>query len=124
MRLLLATFCLLVIITSASAECAWVLWNVYVDGTKPMERSIEAAFETKADCEVAIPKSVASHLVTWTELYGKGGGKVAHRSPVIIVDKAGTGAKEDQMLIGLSCWPIGLQPRSLLGGAEYPRDLR
>ena len=35
-----------------------------------------------------------------------------------------TGSKDDALMIRVSCWPMGLKPKGILGGAAYVSEFR
>ncbi len=121
----LAAVTLLIVATEAHAECAWLLWNTYMttrsDNVKT-EQAVERAFESRRDCEQAIPEHVRSHVKTWGDFYER----VSLLDPAMVFAKGrrqaapNSTAQEDTLVVRVSCWPLGLQPKSVGGGAEYP----
>jgi hypothetical protein len=104
-------------VTTASAE-AWLLWNAY--STSPgdrMERAISAAFESKRECEIAMPMDMERSMKIWRRLYDT----VSKDDTSTILAKGTKKDPNESMIIAFSCWPVGLRPRNTLGGAEYVR---
>lgn len=115
--------CLTIFATSASAECAWVLWNTYNTNRGP-EHSIKKAFETQRSCEDAIPAQIQVHLSVWGLLYKTV--RVVPSDPSVVraegvPDSPRKETDGDVMLIHVSCWSLGPQPKGFAMGAEYPR---
>ena len=105
-----------------SAECAWLLWSSY--RTKIEQHAIERAFETRRDCEGAIQDAVQQNLRAYRSLYETA--NVSPRDPAVVIarglpDSPRKQTEGDTVLIRVSCWPLGLQPSSASGGAEYPK---
>lgn len=114
-------FVLLIVPRLSAASCAWLLWATY--NTNRTVHAIERAFETQRSCEDAIPDAVQRHVRVWRGPY-----KTVNVNPVDpavvraegLPDSPRKQAEGDILLIRVSCWPLGLQPANLAGGAEYP----
>jgi len=133
---LLLLLCLALFTTSTSAECAWVLWLSSQDDqtsydnkrTTRTEHTAELTFESKLDCEQAIPRRVQrlaeplrSGYDTVSVLADTRGSGVSVLAKGLANSSAGSPAKEDRLAMHVSCWPLGLRPKSVLGGgADYP----
>ena len=95
-----------------------MLWATYL--TNKTEHAIERAYESQRACEQAIPERVQSHVKSWRGVY-------EHvtvsdiDSSVIVAKGPKSGANSESLIVRASCWPLGLQPKSVTGGAEYPR---
>jgi hypothetical protein len=52
-RVVIGILGVLILVTSASAECAWILWQEAPgsSGRWSLDMGMEIAFQTKADCE-------------------------------------------------------------------------
>ena len=111
--------CLLAVVAFASGECGWLMWNVYLDSDKRgYERAITRAFETQQACEKAIPVGVQNHLKVWSGMYTR-----VTRVDETMMRAEGTEKNpEAVLLVKVSCWPVGVQPDSISGGATYPQS--
>jgi len=118
-------FVILIVPRLADASCAWLLWATY--STNRTVHAIERAFETQRSCEDAIPGAVQRQVRVWRGPY-----KSVNVNPVDpavvraegMPDSPRKQAEGDVLLIRVSCWPLGLQPKGF-EGAEYPaRDSR
>jgi hypothetical protein len=98
--------------------CAWLLWNAYVtyDSARNLERAIVAAFETKQDCEAAIPADIATSLRVWKSVYQTV--QPVAGDATRIAAKGTTKDPEAFLLVWKSCWPVGVRPNAGLTGAE------
>jgi hypothetical protein len=81
------------------------------------ERGIEQAFESKNECEQAIPASIQKHLQIWRSVYKKV--YVSPADPKAVVAEDGPGEDSRRLLVHVSCWPLGLQPQLNGLGVEH-----
>jgi hypothetical protein len=122
LRIIAAIGATVMLTSSASAECAWVLWSYYQtkeQGTFRHERAIVRAYDSKRDCEQAVGAEVLSHIRTWKSVYESTA--VSPVDPAIVVAKKRLSSRDDDdsMSIHVTCWPLGLEPTSVIGGAGY-----
>jgi hypothetical protein len=107
--------------TSASAECAWPLWTTYKANST--QHAIERAFETQVACEGAVHDAVQLNLRVFGGVYDSVTQSPADPAVVIargMPDSPRKRTEGDSLIIRVSCWPLGLQPRGVSGRAEYP----
>ena len=121
---LLATFSLLTSAATAYAECAWVMWTTY--RTNRTEHVIERAFQSQRDCEGAVANEVQRHVRAWRGAYETV--TVSPVDPAVVIarglpDSPRKLAEGETLMVRVSCWPLGLEPKGQLGarGASSPR---
>ena len=122
MAALHVTLALVLAPTLASAECAWLLWTTYKTPNKT-EHAIERAFETQVACEGAIPDAVQQNLRVHRMLYNTVTQSPTDAAAVVargLPDSPRRQTDGDSVIVRVSCSPLGLQPRGVSGGAEYP----
>ena len=110
--------CLLTSAATASAEYPWVLWTTYITHKAEVENAITGAFQSQRDCEGALPNQVQSQLHTWRGVYETV--TVSPADPAVVVAR-GLSKQDDgaTLIIRVTCWPLGLEPKGRIGGARY-----
>ena len=100
--------------------CVWLLWSTFDDKSG----GVQQVFETRQACDAAGTREVMTTLRLYQDdspYYEK-----AYVSPVkssmVIVPKKGE--KGWWLGVNFSCWPLGLEPSSISGGAHYPKGRR
>jgi len=66
----LIAFCVLTSAATASAECAWVLWEGTSTEKAPMDTAwaLKTAHETRRECQAALTEAVVRGAATWQSL--------------------------------------------------------
>ena len=126
---LLVALYLLASAAPAAAQSAWVLWSTYVENqtepkTSTTQHTIRRVFESQSACEQTISGEVRSHIRTWSSTYEQV--NVSPVDPNVMTAKQpkNSAGRDDSLLVRVSCWPVGLEPKGILGGATYPnRDV-